>query len=139
VKLSKPVGAVIADSQATGTIIDEEGSIAAYISDAAVLEGPSGTTTARFTVWLSNPPGPGQSVSVSYATANGSALSGSDYVAVPSTTLSFAEGESAKTVAVTVNGDTVAEGNETFVVKLSKPVGAVIADSQATGTIVNDD
>ena len=138
-KLSNPIGAVIADNQATGTIIDEEGSIAVYIRDTAVLEGTSGTATAAFTVSLSSPPGPGQTVSIKYATTNGSALSGSDYVALPATSLSFGEGESFKTVTVAVSGDNRVEGNETFVVKLSNPVGVVIADSQATGTIIDDE
>ena len=139
VKLSNAVGAVIADNQAMGTIIDEEGMIAAYIGDVAVLEGTSGTTTASFTVRLSSPPGVGQNVSVKYATANGTATSGSDYVAVPVTTLPFGVGESSKMVTVAVNGDSLAEAKETFLVKLSNPAGVIIADSQATGTIIADD
>jgi uncharacterized protein (DUF427 family) len=139
VKLSNPAGVAIADSQATATIIDDEGPMSAYVSEAAVLERSSGTTTARFTVWLSSAPKPGQSVSVRYTTTNGSALSGSDYVAVPLTTLTFTEGQSSKTITVLVNGDTIAEGNENFLVKLSNPTGVVIADNQGKGTIVDDE
>jgi hypothetical protein len=40
---------------------------------------------------------------------------------------------------VTVNGDTLAEGNETFSLKLSSPVGAVLADTLGTGTIVDEE
>jgi large repetitive protein len=139
VKLSNAVGAVIADNQAMGTIIDEEGMITAYIGDVAVLEGTSGTTTASFTVWLSSPPGVGQNISVKYTTANGTATSGSDYVAVPITTLPFGVGESSKMVTVAVNGDSLAEAKETFLVKLSNPAGVIIADRQATGTIIADE
>jgi uncharacterized repeat protein (TIGR01451 family) len=110
-----------------------------YVSDAAVLEGTSGTTTARFTVWLSSPPGVGQNVSVKYTTANATATSGSDYVAVPVTTLPFGAGESSTMVTVAVNGDSLAEAKETFLVKLSNPAGVIIADSQATGTIIADE
>src|SRR5207249_2245282 len=42
-------------------------------------------------------------------------------------------------VAVTVNGDTKFEPNETFFVNLSNPVNATISDNQGVGTIVNDD
>jgi chitinase len=43
------------------------------------------------------------------------------------------------TINVTVNGDATLEGNETFQVQLSAPVGATIADGTGLGTIVNDD
>jgi Calx-beta domain len=75
---------------------------------------------------------------VSYATANGTAIAGSDYVAA-SGTLTFAPGTTSQTVVVTVNGDTVPEGNETFLVNLGSPSNATIARGQGTGTILNDD
>jgi hypothetical protein len=53
--------------------------------------------------------------------------------------VSFAPGETARTISVTVFGDFVIEPNETFAVNLSGPSGATIADGQGTGTIVNDD
>ncbi len=106
------------------------------INDVAVAEGNSGTTTASFTVRLST--APSSAVTVNWATLNGSATAGSDYVA-GSATVSFAIGEQAKTVAVTVNGDTTYEGNETFYVNLSGATNATIADSQGVGTITNDD
>ncbi len=77
-------------------------------------------------------------MTVAYATANGTATAGSDYVA-KSGTLTFAAGTTQQTIDVTVNGDTVVEPNETFVVNLSSPSGATIADSQGQGTISNDD
>ena len=101
-----------------------------------VTEGNSGTTTAAFTVTLSaaSP----QTVTVNYATANGTATAGSDYVAQTGT-LSFTAGQTSKTISVTVNGDTTVEPNETFFVNLSSPSGATIADAQGQGTITNDD
>ena len=107
------------------------------IGDVSLTEGNIGTGTALFTVSLS--PASSQPVTVAFATADGSATtSGSDYQAA-SGTLSFAPGETSKTIGVLVNGDTVIEPNETFTVSLSSAVGASIGDGQATGTITNDD
>jgi NADPH:quinone reductase-like Zn-dependent oxidoreductase len=54
--------------------------------------------------------------------------------------VTFAPGETVKTVTVQVNGDTTKEANETFTANLANATGnATIADSQAVGTIVNDD
>ena len=77
-------------------------------------------------------------MTVNYATANGTALAGSDYTAA-SGTLTFAPGQTSKTVTVNVTGDTVVEPNETFVVNLSAPTGATLFDGQGLGTILNDD
>jgi outer membrane autotransporter protein len=77
-------------------------------------------------------------VSVNYATADGTATAGSDYVA-RSGTLTFAPGTTAQGVAVTVNGDTTVEPNETFSVGLSGASNASIARATGTGTILNDD
>jgi len=107
------------------------------INDVSVTEGNSGTTTARFTVTLS-PVNPTQVVKVDYATANGTAQAGTDYVAA-SGTLTFAPGTAAQTIAVTVNGDTTGEQNETFSVNLSNAINAVIGDAAGIGTILNDE
>ena len=80
----------------------------------------------------------GHSVTVDYATADGTATAGEDYAAT-SGTLTFAAGESSKTVNVTILDDSHDEGNETFVLRLSNATGARIADGEATGTIANED
>ncbi len=138
-KLSGPSGATLGDTQGSGTIIDDDGVISAYVGDTSVVEGNSGTTTAAFTVSLSSAPAVGQAVSLNYVTANGTATAGSDYVALPTTTLTFAAGQISQTVNVTVNGDTTVESNETFLLNLSTPKGLTIADTGGTATIVNDD
>ena len=108
------------------------------INDMAQAEGDTGTTTFTFTVTLST--ASTTTVTVDYATGSvGSATAGSDYTAVALTTLSFAVGETSKTVTVAVNGDTTSEVNEIFFVNLSNASGAIIADSQGVGTILNDD
>lgn len=106
------------------------------IADVSLKEGNSGTRLMTFTVTLSAAAaGP---VTVAYSTADGTATSGSDYVAA-SGSLTFAAGETSKTIQVKVKGDKVAEGNETFNVRLANAAGATIADGSATGTLTNDD
>ena len=135
VNLSGAVNASIFDNQGIGKILNDDG---AYLSinDVSVAEGHNGPTTLSFTVALSKPSN--QVVTVQYATANGTATAPGDYVA-KSGTLSFAPGVTTKTVAVTVNGDTAMEANESFVVNLSNPVNATLFDAQGIGTITNDD
>ncbi len=106
------------------------------INDVTVTEGNTGTRPATFTITLSA--ASNQPVTVAYATANGTATAGSDYQAA-SGTLTFAPGETSKTVTVLVNGDRLAEPNETFFVNLNSPTNATIADGQGVGTIFDDE
>ncbi|MCC7263932.1 MAG: T9SS type A sorting domain-containing protein [Candidatus Latescibacteria bacterium] len=134
--LSAPVNAVLGDGQGTGTIVNDDAPPALSVNDLAVVEGNSGTKQLVFTVSMSFPGG--RVASVNWATANGTALAGSDYTAA-SGTLSFAVGETSKTLSVTLKGDLANEPNETFLVNLSNPVNAVLADGQGIGTILTDD
>nr|WP_324251942.1 putative Ig domain-containing protein [Xanthomonas arboricola] len=136
VNVSNVTGATVADAQGLGTIVNDDAVPSLSIDDVSVNEGNSGTTTATFTVSLSA--ASGQTVSVNYATANGTATAGSDYVA-RSGTLTFTPGTTAQGVAITVNGDTAVEPNETFSVGLSGASNASIARATGTGTILNDD
>ena len=109
------------------------------INDVSIVEGNSGTKTLSFTATLSQ--ASTQTITVNYATANGStnpATASSDYIAKTGT-LTFAPGVTTKTVAITINGDTMVEPNETFFVNLSNPVNATISDARGVGTITNDD
>ena len=137
VNLSNPSGAAILDGLGVGTITDDETDPTISVSDVTVAEGNSGTVTADFTVTLSF--ASGGTVTVNRATQNLTATAGTDYVALTSAPLSFAPGETTKTVSVTVNGDTTFEPNETFRLNLSGPVGATIVDGQGDATIINDD
>uniref|UniRef100_UPI0035B5530E putative Ig domain-containing protein n=1 Tax=Xanthomonas hortorum TaxID=56454 RepID=UPI0035B5530E len=136
VNVSNISGASAGDVQGQGTIVNDDAQPALSIDDVSVNEGNSGTTTATFTVSLSA--ASGQTVSVNYATADGTATAGSDYVA-RSGTLTFAPGTTAQGVAITVNGDTAVEPNETFSVGLSGASNASIARATGAGTILNDD
>ncbi|MEZ4593155.1 MAG: Calx-beta domain-containing protein [Chloroflexota bacterium] len=137
VNLSSASNADIIDGTATGTIVDDDGLGSLTIADQTVTEGDSGTKSVVFTVTLS--PAAASSVTVNYATANGTASAGTDYVA-NSGLLTFSPGQTSKTITVTVNGDNTDEGtSENFLVNLSNASGANIADSQATGTIMDDE
>ncbi|MBX7185677.1 MAG: hypothetical protein K1Y01_11080 [Vicinamibacteria bacterium] len=137
VTLASPTGgAVIADDQGIGTILNDDGPIFS-LTDATVTEGDSGSPTAVFTVVLSQTWT--SSLTVNYQTADGTATAGSDYTAV-SGTLTFAAGEASKTVSVPINPDTNIEPNETFFLNLSGASGiATISDPQGVGTILADD
>ncbi len=136
VNLIGTTGATITDTQGLGTINNDDSQPAISINNVSVTEGNSGTTTATFTVSLSN--ASSEVVSTSYTTANDTATAGSDYV-LNAGSISFVPGETSKSLSVTVSGDTTFEANETFNVNLSNPVNATIADNQGVGTINNDD
>jgi hypothetical protein len=136
VVLSRPTNATIASPQATGTIIDDDDVPAMSIGNVSVTEGNAGITSAVFTVSLSA--ASGQTVSVAYATANGTATAPGDYTTT-SGTLTFAPGSTSQTVVVPVTGDNLDENDETFQVNLSNPTNATVAGAQGTGTIANDD
>jgi len=106
------------------------------VSDAAVKEGDTGTTDLLFRVNLLPPNS--QTVTVNFSTSNGTAEAGSDYAATNGT-LTFAPGETSKTILVIVHGDVVREPDETLRVDLSPASNAFNARLQATGTILRDD
>ncbi|WP_017164182.1 Calx-beta domain-containing protein, partial [Xanthomonas phaseoli] len=123
-------------NSATGTILNDD-LPGLSINDVSVNEGNAGTTNATFTVSLSAPAGAG-GVSFDLATADGTATAGVDYAA-SSLTRTIPAGSSSATFTVLVNGDTLAEPDETFFVNVSNVTGATVSDGQGLGTIVNDD
>ncbi len=114
------------------------------VADVSMNEGNSGTTNAVFTITLSAVST--HDISVDYATADGTATAGSDYVALQGTRKipagTACPGNPVNPVCqitVQVNGDTIYESNETYTLNLSNQTGASMARGTATGTIVNDD
>lgn len=136
VNLSSAVNASIADGQGLGTILDNDAPPAMSISDVSVVEGNLGTTNAVLTVNLSV--ASGRTVTVNYATANGSATAGADYTA-QSGTLTFPAGTTSRTITVPIAGDLLDESDESFFVNLSGAVGATVIDGQGIVTINDDD
>ena len=106
------------------------GPAALSVADARVREAPG--AVLAFAVTLD------RAVTVAYASADGTAQAGSDYTRT-SGKLSFAAGETERTVRVAVLDDAHDEGEETLVLRLTKAAGARIADGEATGTIENAD
>lgn len=116
------------------------------ITDQSVNEGNGGETTVTFTVTLSHLQG--FPVEIEYKTLDGTATAASgDYLSIPNTVLTFAPGETSKSITVTVYGDTMYEPHEQFQLSIVRaqrmdPSGAVNLDVNHTPvlvTIVNDD
>jgi VCBS repeat-containing protein len=105
------------------------------IGDSSLIEGNSGTKPMPFVVTLSV--ASAVPVTVSYSTLAGTASSSRDFLPA-SGTLTFAPGETSKTITVMIIGDTLKESNETLVVRLSNPVNATMVKSEGTGTILDD-
>jgi hypothetical protein len=108
------------------------------IGDATVTEGHTGAVNASFSVSFSNDPL--DTVTIHYATANGTATTaGGDYQSTAGT-LTFHPGDPlGQTVSIPVNGDRRGEADETFAVHLTGATGAVITDGQGVGTILDDE
>ena len=136
VLLSGPVNATIADGQGLGTITDDD------------RARPLGRRRDRHRGrrrhaqrHLHRHPHrrAGATVTVDYATANGTASAPADYTAAAGT-LTFAPGQTTQTVTVQVNGDTARRGQRDLLPRTStSPVNATIADGQGVGTITDDD
>ncbi len=145
VNLNNASNAIVSDGQGTGTINDNDADIS--INDVSNNEGNlakgkknSGNPQLKdfvFTITLSN--AVGHTVTVSYATANGTAtVADGDYHA-DNGLVTFLPGDVSQTVVVTVVGDNDQEPDETFSVLLSSPQGANLGDASGTGTILDDD
>lgn len=136
VNITNVTNAVVADGQGLGTIVNDDPLPSLTINDVTLTEGNTGSVNATFTVSLST--ASGQTVSVNYASADGTATSPADYTST-SGTLTFTPGTTTRTITVLVLGETTPEANETFTVGLSGATNATIADATGSGTITNDD
>ena len=137
VNLSSPTNATIADGQGQGTVVDDEPRIS--IGDVTKAEGKKNqTTTFTFTVTLSA--AYDQAVTMSYRTVDGTAkTSDKDYVATTGT-LTFAPGETTKTITIEVKGDSKREANEYFYLDLfGNSINSLFTKGRGIGTILNDD
>jgi uncharacterized protein YhjY with autotransporter beta-barrel domain len=135
VNVTNVTGATVTDAQGRATITNDDALPALSIGNITLTEGDSGTTSATFTVTLNA--ASASAVTVDYATADGTA-DAADYQAA-SGSLTFAPGQTSRTLSVAVHGDALVETDETFNVVISNATGASIAQASATATIVNDD
>ncbi len=106
------------------------------VSSASNYERNGEPRTLGFVLSLSTPAM--SSVSVDYATSDGSASAGQDYVATAGTAV-FQPGQTAIPIPVRILGDTLEEDDEILFIRLSNPVGASITFGEGPGTILNDD
>ncbi len=139
VKLSSPSGATVGVDTGLGTITDDDGGTeppvllpSLSIGDATVEEGE----TAEFEVRLSEVST--GTVTVTYETMDGTAVSATDYTAVTGT-LTFEAGTTVQVVEVQTTEDTTEEPTEAFRVELSSPSGATVGVGAGQGTITDDD
>ena len=117
-------------SQSTSATV--AGPPAISVSDATVQEAEGAVMV--FTATLSH--ASSRTVTVDYATSDGTAVAGSDYTAA-SGTLTFNAGDTSQTVQVTVLTDSDDESQETLTLTLSNPSQATLDDATGTGTIEN--
>jgi hypothetical protein len=167
VTLSNAVGANISVGSAQGTIVNDDASLSIAATSADKMEGDNGATAFTFTVTRT---GDTESALTADWTVSGDEINGSDFLPdagllpaagffsllssflghffpdfsifqdLPSGQVSFAAGETSKTITVYALGDRLVEDNESFTVTLSNPSdGAIIDGASATGTIRNDD
>ena len=124
----------IAVAFAMGRIYNsEDGTVAALaVADASGEE----SETLEFVVTLE--PAATGTVTLDYATADGTATAGFDYTAT-SGTLTFAAGDTQKTIQVPTIVDAVDDDGETFTLTLSGASGARLADGHAIGAIWNSE
>ena len=134
VTLLVAVNATVGTAHGTGTIADNDQAPELSIADSELTEGSADGTMA-FAVQLD--PASERTVTVQYATADGTAAAGADYTAV-SGTLTFRAGTTMATIEVPILDDGTGEETETFTVTLSNATAATLSDAVATGTIADD-
>ncbi|WP_395671748.1 Calx-beta domain-containing protein [Phenylobacterium sp.] len=149
VTLVNPVGAKLGQATATGFITNDDTGgtapsqpqIAFGTSSVTLAEGNSGVTAFSYTVTRTGPTTASSTVNwtVSGSGTNPAAAADFQGGALPAGAITFAAGETSKTITVNVVGDTTSEPSETFTVTLSGANGATLGAATATGTITNDD
>jgi len=143
VNITNVIGATVADAEGLGIILNDDSQVLT-INDVAASEGDTGTTTFTFIV-VSSLPAPAGGITFDIATADGTGqddnpvTEDNDYLARNLTAQTINAGNTTYSFNVTVNGDTLVEGNETFFVNVTNVTGATMPDGMGQGTIENDD
>jgi Ca2+-binding RTX toxin-like protein len=115
-------------------------SVSATTLTPTVAEGNAGTTPYTFMVSLNGAAFSTQTINWAIAFTGANPINAADLSGATSGTITFAAGETTKTITINVAGDTVAESNETFALSLSNPSsGLVLGTASVAGTINNDD
>jgi hypothetical protein len=136
VRIFDPAGASIVDRAGRVSILDDDAAPSMSVGDVSITEPTYGTSSMGFPFSLSAPSG--RTVSMSYVVTAGTATSGSDYVASPSTgQLVLPAGATSGSIPVSILSDAVSESAETLQVTVYSPVHASILDGTAVGTILD--
>jgi len=142
VTLSSPIlGAVITTATAEDVILNDDASLSIAPAAASKDEGNTGSTAFTFTVTRTGASTGAASAKWSVAGSGAAAASATDFAggALPGGTVSFAAGETSRTITVNVAGDTLVEVSEGFTVMLADPSNATLGTATAAGTILTDD
>ncbi len=142
ITLSDPsAGAILGTSTATGSILNDDASLAIAATSASKSEGHSGSTAFTFTVTRTGDTTGTATANYAVTGSGTNAANAADFGAtLPSGAVTFAAGETSKVITINVTGDTVVESDEGFTITLSNPsAGAILGTSTATGSILNDD
>jgi hypothetical protein len=135
--LYEPEWAMLEDSVGVVAITNDDGMPMLTIAGCMIVEGDAGPRGALMPVSLSRPAG--VLITARWHTVDSTATAGdADYTAVSDSVI-FAPGDTLKFATVNVLGDARAECNEMFRVVVSSASGAILSDTTATITIVNDD
>lgn len=132
--LSNPVNGTISDSLGIGTITDNDDPPQLSIANSNLDESGG---VMPFTITLNT--ASSFTITVDYASTDNTATAGTDYEAVPLSTLVLAPGSISATIGVTITDDILNEPNETFTITLSSPVSATLATANGSGTITDND
>ena len=143
VTLSNPVHGQIAVGSASTTIVNDDTGLSVSLSpaDATQFEGNSATRSYTFTITRTGVITGTTTVDYVVEGTGDYPATAADFAGgvLPASTVTFAAGETVKTITVEVVGDTVAEPDETFRLRLVNPVGGVLAIDSATAAIIDDD
>ena len=135
--LFDPVAGILEDAQGIATIVNDDlPPPRLYVGDVTITETAAGDLFAVFSVALSG--GIRTPVSVSYATANGTAAAGTDYTP-QADVLTFTSGNTTQQVFIPILDDAEFEPNETFFLNLSSPTVALMGDGQGIATIIDEE
>jgi hypothetical protein len=135
-------GLVVAASTTAGTIRNDDASVAIAALAGAIVEGNAGTTIVVFTVALSGDSTVARSVAYAVSGTGANPAGAGDFAGgvLPSGVVTFAAGETSRTLTLGLNGDGSVESDETFAVTLSSPSsGLAVATASVAATILNDD
>ncbi len=132
---------IAAGGGASGTIVTDDTAFAISADTASAAEGDAGATVFTFTVNRSGDLSGAQSLDWVVTGSGDNPVNATDFTGgvLPSGMISFAVGETAKTITVNVVGDATYEAGETFTVTLSNPSGGIITTASASSTVANDD